>query len=249
MVTPDELDDRTGDFARIADSAPVPMWVSRLDRTRRYVNRAYCDFLGLEPAAARAFDWREILHPDDAARVVAESLAGEASLEPFTLEARYRRDDGEWRWHPFDLAAAVRRRRARMSGFVGVAIDLTEAKNAELDLREREQQLSAFIHQTMAGFAQVDLQGRFTARQRPLLRDRGANAGGIAGRDDAIDHASRRPRRQRPAVRSGSGRRHALYARKALRPARRLDRLGQQFGSAIRRPDGELYGILAVSST
>ncbi|NWM20119.1 PAS domain S-box protein, partial [Escherichia coli] len=33
---------------------------------------------------------------------------------------------------------------------------------AELALREREAQLSAFINQTTAGFGQVDLEGRFT---------------------------------------------------------------------------------------
>ena len=39
-----------------------------------------------------------IIHPDDQARVLAESVAGEASLKPFVLEARFRRGDGEWRW-------------------------------------------------------------------------------------------------------------------------------------------------------
>jgi PAS domain S-box-containing protein len=52
-------------FRLIADSAPVPMWVTRLDRTRSFANKAYQDFLGLGYEAALAFDWRMILHPDD----------------------------------------------------------------------------------------------------------------------------------------------------------------------------------------
>ena len=36
-------------FRRIADSAPVMMWVTRLDRTRDFVNDAYAEFVG--PAA------------------------------------------------------------------------------------------------------------------------------------------------------------------------------------------------------
>ncbi|MFM9503857.1 PAS domain-containing protein, partial [Listeria monocytogenes] len=82
----------------IADSAPVPMWVTRMDRTRSFANKAYVDFVGVPYEQALAFDWRTILHPDDAQRVVKESIAGEASLKPFVLEARYRRADGEIRW-------------------------------------------------------------------------------------------------------------------------------------------------------
>ena len=85
-------------FRLIADSAPVPIWVTKLDRTRSFANQAYLDFLGLPFEEAIVFDWRKRLHPDDQPRVVQESIAGEASLKPFVLEARYRRADGEWRW-------------------------------------------------------------------------------------------------------------------------------------------------------
>jgi PAS domain S-box-containing protein len=65
-------------FRLIANSAPVPMWVSKMDRTRSFANQAYLDFLGLDYEKAVAFDWRQILHPDDQSRVVRESIAGEA---------------------------------------------------------------------------------------------------------------------------------------------------------------------------
>jgi PAS domain S-box-containing protein len=42
-------------FRSIADSAPVPMWVSRLDGLRQFVNRAYHEFLGVPYAAALNF--------------------------------------------------------------------------------------------------------------------------------------------------------------------------------------------------
>ena len=62
------------------------MWVSRLDRTRDFVNDAYADFLGVGAEEACHFDWRNAIHPDDSERIVAESIAGEASLKRFTLE-------------------------------------------------------------------------------------------------------------------------------------------------------------------
>jgi PAS domain S-box-containing protein len=123
-------------FRRIADSAPAMMWVTRLDRTRDFVNDAYAEFAGMSRERARVLDWRERIHPDDQQRLVAESVAGEASLKPFTLEARYLRHDGEWRW----LRSVSQPRfgvDGALSGFIGVASDITEAKEAEIELQRQ----------------------------------------------------------------------------------------------------------------
>jgi PAS domain S-box-containing protein len=126
-----ESDER---FRLIANSAPVPMWVSKLDGTRGFANQAYLDFLGLEYEEAVVFDWRNILHPDDQSRIVRESIAGEASLKLFVLEARYRRADGAWRW----MRSESQPRwdpAGKHIGFIGVAHDITAAKVAEGELR------------------------------------------------------------------------------------------------------------------
>jgi PAS domain S-box-containing protein len=131
-------------FRLIADSAPVPMWVTRLDRTRAFANEAYLEFVGVGYDEALVFDWRTILHPDDMARVVRESIDGEASLKPFVLEGRYRRADGLWRWvrsesQPrWDPAG-------KHIGFIGVAHDITLAKEAEIELRRLNETLEQRI--------------------------------------------------------------------------------------------------------
>ena len=124
-------------FRRIANSAPAMMWVTRLDRTRDFVNDAYAEFAGMSREEARVLDWRSRIHPDDAKRLVAESVAGEASLKPFTLEARYLRHDGEWRW----LRSVSQPRfgpEGQLSGFIGVATDVTDQRAIEMALRESE---------------------------------------------------------------------------------------------------------------
>ena len=121
-------------FRRIADFAPVMMWVTRLDRHREFVNEAYLEFAGIARADMNSHNWREWIHPADFERVVRESLAGEASRQPFTLEARYRRHDGEWRW----LRSVSRPRfdpHRELLGFIGAAFDITVAKAAEDELR------------------------------------------------------------------------------------------------------------------
>jgi PAS domain S-box-containing protein len=133
-------------FRLIADSAPVPMWVTRLDRTRSFANKAYQEFLGVGYEEALTFDWRAILHPDDMVRVVGESVAGEASLKPFVLESRYRRADGAWRWVRSESQPRWDATR-RHIGFIGVAHDITVAKEAEIELRRLNETLEQRIEE------------------------------------------------------------------------------------------------------
>jgi PAS domain S-box-containing protein len=131
-------------FRSIADSAPVPMWVSRLDGLRQFVNRAYHEFLGVPFADALNFDWRKALHPDDLERILRDQRAGEGSRKPFVLEARYRRHDGQWRW----LRSESQPRwgpAGEHIGFIGVAHDITASKEAEQALTELNETLERRI--------------------------------------------------------------------------------------------------------
>ncbi|MDN4988888.1 MULTISPECIES: PAS domain S-box protein [unclassified Bradyrhizobium] len=131
-------------FRLIADSAPVPIWVTKLDRTRSFANQAYVDFVGLPYEQAIAFDWRKVLHPDDLPRVLQQSVQGEASLKPFVLEARYKDASGEWRW----LRSESQPRwdpTGKHIGFIGVAHDVTVAKQAEIELRKLNETLEERI--------------------------------------------------------------------------------------------------------
>src|SRR5215469_13097904 len=127
-------------FRLIADSAPVPMWVTKLDRTRSFANQAYLDFLGLPFEEAVVFDWRKALHPEDLPHILQEQMCGEASLNPFVLEARYRNAAGEWRWLRSESQARWDPT-GKHIGFIGVAHDITVAKQAEIELRQLNETL------------------------------------------------------------------------------------------------------------
>jgi len=142
-------------FRRIANSAPVLMWVTRLDRIRDFVNDAYMEYLGSDDReAARLYDWRSGIHPDDVERVLAESIAGEASLETFTIEGRFRRGDGEYRW----LRSTSSPRfgpDGEHIGFIGAATDITVAKEAELELRRQVDEQTRELGHSEARFRAV----------------------------------------------------------------------------------------------
>nr|WP_249788300.1 PAS domain S-box protein [Bradyrhizobium sp. NBAIM01] len=136
-------------FRLIADSAPVPIWVTKLDRKRSFANQAYVDFVGLPYDQAIDFDWRKVLHPDDLPHVLQQSVQGEASLKPFVLEARYKNAGGEWRW----LRSESQPRwdaTGKHIGFIGVAHDITVAKQAEIELRRLNETLEERIAERTA---------------------------------------------------------------------------------------------------
>jgi PAS domain S-box-containing protein len=159
MLAQEKLRESEERFRLIADSAPVPIWVTKLDRTRSFANQAYLEFLGLPFEQAIVFDWRKRLHPDDLPRILQESVAGEASLKPFVLEARYRNACGEWRW----LRSESQPRwdpTGKHIGFIGVAHDITSAKQAERDLRRLNEILEMRITERTAQLESNEAQMR-----------------------------------------------------------------------------------------
>lgn len=243
-------------FRALADSAPILMWVSQPGGRREFVNRAYCDFLGDDFEAALVFDWRTRLHADDLDRILAEQVAGESSQAPFTLEARYLRADGAWRW----LHSISRPRLAPdggFRGFIGVAFDVTEARQAQADLERINELLAERVE---AALAERD-QAEAALRHAQKLEAVGQLTGGVAHDFNnlltvvigALDLAQRRPddveRRDRmieaalAAARRGGQLTHQLLAfarRQPLTPQlHRIDDLIAQGEPLLRRAAGD----------
>ena len=92
-------------------------------------------------------------------RILQAQIAGESSLKPFVLEARYVRADGEWRW----LRSESQPRwdpTGKHIGFIGVAHDITAAKQAEIDLRQLNEILEQRIAERTAQLESSEAQMR-----------------------------------------------------------------------------------------
>ena len=139
-------------FRAIANSAPSPMWVTGANGRREFVNQAYLDFFGQTYAEALALDWRSRLHPEDLPRVLREEPTVDASTKTLTVEARFLRGDGQWRW----LHAVSQPRwepAGQHAGFIGMAYDVTEAKQAQEELARINETLERRVAERTAELA------------------------------------------------------------------------------------------------
>jgi len=162
-------------FRMLADSAPVLMWLSHVDGTREFVNRAYLDFLGLDYEDAMAFDWRRLIHPDDLNRIASEEAEAIASGGDFIWEARYRRGNGEYAW----IRSVSQRRfgpEGELLGYIGVGYDVSDAKRAQADLSRINDLLAERVQ---AALAERD-EAEAALRRAQKLEAVGQLTGGVA---------------------------------------------------------------------
>ena len=125
------------------ESFPVMAWRSRPDMSCEYLSPRWLAFTGYASEAALGDGWSRGVHPEDLARWLDICLRAYDAREPFEIEYRLRRRDGEYRW-VLDRGEPRFNDEGLFSGYAGVCVDIDELKRAEAELAralERERRL------------------------------------------------------------------------------------------------------------
>lgn len=135
-------------FRDMADSAPSPVWVTNADGGLEFANRAFRDMAGLPLSQLTGEAWVQLMHPDDRARIGAQRTAVRATRQLNSWEARFRVDE-QWRW--YRTASRARFDEAgEFQGYVGLAMDVTDARVAEERQRLLINELNHRVKNTLA---------------------------------------------------------------------------------------------------
>jgi PAS domain S-box-containing protein len=117
-------------FRLMADAAPVLIWMSGTDKLCTWFNKSWLDFVGRPIEQELGNGWADNVHADDYDRCLTTYVTAFDAREPFRMEYRLRRHDGEYRWV---LDSGIPRYGAgdEFAGYIGSCIDITDRKHTE----------------------------------------------------------------------------------------------------------------------
>jgi PAS domain S-box-containing protein len=133
-------------FQRLADGAPVMIWMSGLDMGCFYFNRAWLDYRGRTMEQEFGNGWAEGVHPEDLERCVQHYITSFERQVSFAMSYRLQHHSGNFRWI-LDRGAPHFTAEGEFLGFYGGCAE-TPAETAV----ERISHLRAALHQ-MRDFA------------------------------------------------------------------------------------------------
>jgi PAS domain S-box-containing protein len=123
------------------DTIPALAARYRPDGSMDFVNQTWRDYTGLSQESLGRQRWGVAIHPDDQPRVEHAWLAHLAGGEPFDIEQRLRRADGEYRWH-WVRRVPLRDDNGELVKWYGVGFEIEDQKRAEDALRRSEARLA-----------------------------------------------------------------------------------------------------------
>jgi PAS domain S-box-containing protein len=141
-------------FRLLANAAPVMIWVTGPDALFTFCNKAWLDFRGRNLEQELGMGWVEGLHADDRDLCLATFLKSFEARQPFRMEYRLQRGDGEYGW--VENTGVPRYENQVFSGFMGSAADVSSRRNVVFapderavrlvfSLTERERQVLVLI--------------------------------------------------------------------------------------------------------
>ncbi|WP_206756613.1 PAS domain-containing protein [Aerosakkonema funiforme] len=121
-------------YLTLFQSFPTLIWQSDRYGNCNYFNEAWLSFTGRNPSQEWGDGWTQGIHPDDreyCLRIYHQALE---FRQPFEIEYRLRRSDGEYRWiinfgRPFNDIEG------NFAGFIGSCYDISDRKHREEALR------------------------------------------------------------------------------------------------------------------
>ncbi|HEY2593795.1 MAG TPA: HWE histidine kinase domain-containing protein, partial [Chloroflexota bacterium] len=136
-------------YREVLDGTPAAAWLSRPDGELEFINQAMIDALGRPREALLGNGWLEAIDPEDRASLLAERAEVRASHRSFQYEGRFRRTDGALRI--IQLFGRPRfSSKGEFGGHVGMATDVTEAREAQHQQRVLVNELNHRVKNTLA---------------------------------------------------------------------------------------------------
>jgi PAS domain S-box-containing protein len=161
------LRESEGRFRRVANTAPVLIWMSGTDKHCTFFNQGWLNFTGRSIEQELGEGWVSGVHPDDLENCLGIYAAAFDARAEFEREYRLSRFDGEYRWI-LDFGTPRFESDGAFCGYIGSCVDISERKLSEESLqnlsgrliRAQEEERSRIARELHDDFSQrMALQG------------------------------------------------------------------------------------------
>jgi PAS domain S-box-containing protein len=119
----------------MAEAMPQKIFTARADGMLDYFNQQWKDYTGLAPEQMAGWEWTKLIHPEDMDESLKRWQHSLNTGEPFRMECRFRRADGEYRWHLIQTQAR-RDARGNILMWVGSNTDIDPIKRADEEKKQ-----------------------------------------------------------------------------------------------------------------
>jgi PAS domain S-box-containing protein len=228
------LQDSEEQLRQMAAHSPAMVWMSGTDKLCTWANQQWLDFTGHSLDQELGSGWVDGVHPDDLERCLKIYSESFDARQPFKMEYRVRRHDGEWRWVN-DAGNPMYREDGLFVGYIGSCTDVTERRETEDTLRESEERLRAILNTASDSIITIDRNGIITGANPATERIFGYKPGELLGQNVKILMPS--PHREE----------HDTYIKRYLETGE-AHIIGLQRETVALRRDGSTFPVeLAVS--
>ena len=122
-------------LTHVTETSPALVWLSDTTGACNWFNATWLSFTGRTLEQEAGDGWTEGVHPDDKEECLATYTEAFTARNPFSMEYRLRRADGEYRWL-LDEGTPRYAGNGAFLGYVGSCLDITPQ-------RERQEELDA----------------------------------------------------------------------------------------------------------
>ena len=143
-------------FRVMADATPVLMWMSGVDKLCTFFNKPWLEFTGRSMEQELGNGWTDGVHADDLQKCFKTYTEAFDARQPFVMQYRLRRHDGEYRWVA-DQGVARYNAQGEFAGYIGSCVDVTELVSKDEALRESEERMRLAAEAVNLGIWEWDL--------------------------------------------------------------------------------------------
>ncbi len=121
-------------FSTITNASPALVWMAGTDSQCVYFNDPWLTFRGRQLHEELGNGWVEGVHPDDLVHCLNTYSTAFAARQPFSMEYRLRRYDGQYRWL-VDNGIPRYATNGDFVGYIGTCLDISDRRQDEATRR------------------------------------------------------------------------------------------------------------------